>query len=124
MFLGGFSGIASASASNSEISYLYYTSFIFFVSYLIEFIQASRAAEEEIPNLGAVMFAPYFRIIPMHVTIIIGGFISMLGAIFEVKIDLAIIVLFVGIKTFVDLITHAVDFLTISTQLVKEKADN
>ena len=124
MFLGGFSGIASASSSNSEISYLYYTSFIFFVSYLIEFIQASRATEEGIPNLGAVMFAPYFRIIPMHLTIIFGGFLSMVGAVFSINIDSAIIILFVGIKTYIELITSAVDFFSLTKQVATEKADS
>jgi len=124
MFLGGFSVMNKASTSTTVYNYLWFTSLVFFISYLIEYIQSLRNPSEEIPNLGAIMFAPYFRIIPMHMTIIIGGFISMLGAIFEVKIDLAIIVLFVGIKTFVDLLTHAVDYLTLSTQLAKEKVDS
>ena len=124
MFLGGFSGIASASSSNSEISYLYYTSVIFFISYLIEFIQSSRESKEEIPNLGAVMFAPYFRIIPMHLTIILGGFLGMLGAFFSVSIDLAVIVLFVGIKTYIELVTSAVDVFTISKQMAKENINS
>jgi len=124
MFLGGFSGITRTSSSGSQANYLLFTSLIFFISYLIEYIQSARTQTEEIPNLGAVMFAPYFRIIPMHMTIIFGGFISMLGAIFEVKIDLAIIVLFVGIKTYIELVTNAVDFFSYSTQIAKEKVEN
>jgi len=123
MFLGGFSGITRTSSSGSQADYLLFTSLIFFISYLIEYIQSSRTPPEEIPNLGAVMFAPYFRIIPMHMTIIFGGFISMLGAIFAVEINLAIIILFVGIKTYVDLLTHAVDFYSFSKQLAREQVE-
>jgi hypothetical protein len=124
MFLGGFSGITRTNTSTSQSDYLIFTSLIFFISYLIEYIQSYRNKPEEIPNLGAVMFAPYFRIIPMHMTIIFGGFLSMIGAIISMNIDLAIIVLFVGIKTYVELITSAVDFYTFSTQMAAEKIDS
>jgi len=124
MFLGGFSGITRTSSSGSQANYLLFTSLIFFISYLVEYIQSARTQTEEIPNLGAVMFAPYFRIIPMHMTIIFGGFLSMIGAIISMNIDLAIIVLFVGIKTYVELITSAVDFYSFSTQMAAEKVDS
>lgn len=121
MFLGGFSGIAKTSSTNSEFNYLFYTSLIFFISYLIEYMQSVRNRPEEIPNLGSVMFAPYFRIIPMHMTIIFGGFLSMIGAILSINIDTGIIILFVGIKTYVELITNAVDFYSFSTQMETEE---
>ena len=123
MFLGGLSGITRTSSSGAKPDYLLFTSLIFFISYLIEYIQSTRTPPEEIPNLGVIMFAPYFRIIPMHMTIILGGFLSMLGSFFSVDINYAIIVLFVGIKTFVDLVTHAVDFFSFSTQLTKEPVE-
>ena len=70
---------------------------------------ASRNIErQEIPNLGRMMLAPYVRIVPMHLTIILGAFIGVAGA-FSAGADLAILVLFTGIKTVVDLITHSVD---------------
>lgn len=37
---------------------------------------ASRDFREKRPNLGALMFYPYLRIIPMHMTIIVGGAIG------------------------------------------------
>lgn len=56
------------------------------------------------------MFAPYARIIPMHLTIIFGGFIGAAGSIFSTNTNLAIIVLFIGLKTVIDLFTHSRDF--------------
>jgi len=124
MFLGGFSGITGPSTSNSQGNYLLITSFIFFISYLIEYIQSTRTLQGEIPNLGVIMFAPYFRIIPMHFTIIFGGFVSVLGSFISMNLDLLIIVLFVGIKTFIEIITNAVDFYSLSAQTAKERIDN
>jgi hypothetical protein len=124
MFIGGFSEIGKTSTSGSMHNYLWFTSLVFFVSYLIEYIQSLRNPPEEIPNLGAVMFAPYLRIIPMHITIVLGGFIGIIGSFFNVDINYSIILLFVSIKTFVDLLTHSVDFNSLSTQLSKQEVDN
>jgi len=124
IILGGFSGITGSNTSNSQSNYLLITSFIFFISYLIEYIQSTRTQPEIIANLGVLMFAPYFRIIPMHFTIIFGGFVSVLGSLISMKLDLFIIVLFVGIKTFIETITNAVDFFSFSTQMAKEIENN
>ncbi|MCK7526195.1 MAG: DUF6498-containing protein [Ignavibacteriales bacterium] len=83
---------------------------MFFISYLIEFINSRKEQPDELPNLGAIMFAPYARIIPMHLTIILGGFIGAAGSFFSTNTNLSIIVLFIGIKTVVDLFTHSIDF--------------
>jgi hypothetical protein len=123
MFLEGFSEIGRTNTSGSIHNYLLFTSIVFFASYLIEYIQSLRNPTDEIPNLGAIMFAPYIRIIPMHMTIILGGFLGMIGSLLNIDINYSIIVLFVGIKTFVDLITHAVDFNSMSTPLAEEQAE-
>ena len=49
------------------------------------------------PNLGTLMFYPYMRIIPMHLTIIFGG-MSGLG-----------MAIFMGLKTLADLGMHMVE---------------
>ncbi len=90
----------------------------FFISYLIEFINSKNEDSDELPNIGKIMFAPYARIIPMHLTIILGGFIGAAGASFSANTNLAIIILFTGIKTVVDLITHSVDFATMKKQSI------
>lgn len=58
------------------------------------------------------MFMPYLRIIPMHLTIILGGFIAEAGSFSGLNASVAVILLLMGLKTFVDLITHSVNPLT------------
>lgn len=50
------------------------------------------------PNIGTLMFFPYARVIPMHITIIIGSVVGQ-GA----------IVLFLLLKSLADVIMHAVE---------------
>lgn len=58
----------------------------------------SRDFKEQKPNLGTIMFYPYLRIIPMHLTIIFGGMIESLG-----------LMIFMVLKTFADAGTHMVE---------------
>lgn len=50
------------------------------------------------PNLGTLMFYPYLRIIPMHLTIVFGGMLSAIG-----------LPIFMGLKTLADLGMHMVE---------------
>jgi len=110
MFLMGFSDFTQSSPQSSGTSYFIYSAGMFFISYLIEFINSNKEQSEELPNIGYIMFAPYARIIPMHLTIIFGGFIGAAGSFFSTNTNLAVITLFVGIKTVVDLLTHSINF--------------
>lgn len=110
IFLGVFSGAANPESSSIGNNYLFLSAFIFLISYAIEFYNSKKEESTEVPNLGALMFAPYARIIPMHLTIILGGFIGAAGDFLSTDTNLAIIILFTSIKTVVDLITHSVDF--------------
>jgi hypothetical protein len=53
------------------------------------------------PNIGTIMFFPYARILPMHLTIIFGG--AMAGA------STFSLVLFLLLKTLADVIMHVVE---------------
>jgi hypothetical protein len=55
-------------------------------------------AETRSRNIGRVMFAPYARIVPMHLAIIFGGFVN-----FHPGLTLG---LFQGLKTIADVVTH------------------
>jgi len=115
-FLGAFSDFSHSNGSSSGTKYFLLSAGMFFISYLIEFINSRKEQTEELPNIGLIMFAPYARIIPMHLTIIFGGFIGAAGSIFSTNTNLAIIVLFIGLKTVVDLITHSIDFKWLKKQ--------
>ena len=118
IFLGTFSSFGFSNGSKIEFNYFLLLTGAFFISYLIEFINSKNEDAEELPNIGKIMFAPYARIIPMHLTIIFGGFIGAAGTAFSADTNLAVIILFTGIKTVVDLITHSVDFTTLKKQSV------
>jgi len=55
--------------------------------------------KDQKPNLGTIMFYPYLRIIPMHLTIIFGSMLNTGGAVF----------LFMLLKTFADAGMHIVE---------------
>jgi len=57
-----------------------------------------RDFKDRKPNLGSIMFYPYLRIIPMHVTIIVGSGAEALA-----------LPLFIGLKTFSDVVMHFVE---------------
>jgi hypothetical protein len=64
------------------------------------FYQNVKADLANRPNLGVMMFLPYARILPMHLTIILGG---MVGA------SLGSMLLFSGLKTLADYLMHIVE---------------
>jgi hypothetical protein len=53
------------------------------------------------PNIGTIMFFPYARILPMHLTIILGSFFA--------KKSVGTLLLFLGLKTLTDLIMHLIE---------------
>jgi hypothetical protein len=115
-FLGTFNVITRVSNGSLETNYFLISMAVFFISYLIEFINSKKEQRDELPNIGKIMFAPYIRIIPMHFTIIFGGFIAAAGSFFSTDTNLFVLVLFLGLKSFVDLISHAVDFNKLEKQ--------
>jgi hypothetical protein len=55
-----------------------------------------------VPNIGTVMFFPYARILPMHLTLILGGFFGAVSSVLP-------LVVFLVLKTLADLIMHLVE---------------
>ena len=53
------------------------------------------------PNIGTIMFLPYARIIPMHLTIILGSYCA--------ENSTGTLVLFLALKTLADVIMHMVE---------------
>lgn len=71
---------------------------IFFLNHLYSFIHNKINDEKLTPNIGKLMFAPYIRIVPMHLVIIVG---AILG-------NQAKLIFFLSLKTLADLITHII----------------
>jgi len=72
-FLGGFAALSGRGFGGAGGKPVFYSAAIFFLRYLVDFLWSKRAAPAETPNLGRLMLVPYARIIPMHLTIILGA---------------------------------------------------
>ncbi len=73
------------------------TALMFFVNHLFSYLY-NRERDVVKINIGSVMFYPYLRIIPMHLTIILG---TLYGA--------KILTLFLVLKMFADVVMHKVE---------------
>ena len=84
--------LASVVAKTPEnfLSFLIGSS-VFFLNHLYSFIHNRITDEKLKPNIGTLMFAPYIRIVPMHLVIIIG---ALLG-------NQAKLIFFLSLKTLV-----------------------
>lgn len=79
-----------------ELKYIFLTALLFFVNHLFSY-NYNRPKDTKKQNIGSLMFYPYARIIPMHLTIIFGS--VFVGA----------LPLFLVLKTFADGIMHVVE---------------
>lgn len=112
IFLATFPTIMNEPKSEGSF-YLLFSSIVFLVNYGYDFYKEQNTETYEVPNLGTIMFMPYLRIIPMHLTIILGGFIVAAGSFARLDTSLFVILLLMGLKTFVDLITHSIGTSTV-----------
>ena len=74
---------------------------VFFINHRFSYIQHRENDALRRPNIGTIMFFPYARIIPMHITIIIGGAMG--------HASLGAMLLFLTLKTLADVIMHKVE---------------
>lgn len=74
---------------------------IFFANHLFSYLHNRKRDMNRKPNIGTIMFFPYARIIPMHLTIIFGSHCA--------ENSRGTLVLFLGLKTLADLIMHIVE---------------
>lgn len=79
---------------------------VFLLHYLIQFFSFSlKRNKTNIPNIGKVFTQPFYRIIPMHLIIILSVWIFLLGGNSSGKIlSIIILLIFTTIKTAVDII--------------------
>lgn len=78
-----------------DFMYLFIGGLIFFLNHTFSYFHNRIIDSEKIQNIGALMFAPYARIIPMHLIIVFGAILNQ-----------SALIIFLVLKTFVDLIMH------------------
>lgn len=106
MFLFSFFSMGGISDGGIDSYFILLTSLIFLVNYLGEYLFSFKREQKTVYSLPKLLFAPYKRIIPMHLTIILAGF-AMFGGVLGINDpNITILLIFIGLKTFVDLITH------------------
>lgn len=89
--------LSEVAASNMTLMMVCIGAFVF--SHLFSMLHNKQADfKHKKPNLGTLMFYPYMRIIPMHLTIIFGSMLPMVG-----------MLLFMILKTFADAGMHIVE---------------
>lgn len=93
-----FSGIFANSLENFiDVKYILILALVFFLNHLFSYFY-NRPRDIKLKNIGSLMFYPYLRIIPMHITIILGTYFSE-GA----------LVFFLVLKTFADCMMHIIE---------------
>jgi hypothetical protein len=107
MFLSAFISIGGISNGGIDVTFILLTSLIFFVNYLGEFIFSLKREQAAAQSLPILMMAPYKRIIPMHLTIILAGFVLVGSEFGATNPNIIILLIFIGLKTFIDLITNS-----------------
>lgn len=80
-----------------NFTYLFIGGLIFFLNHLFSFYHNRIMDQQKTQNIGLLMFAPYVRIIPMHLIIIFGAFLGQ-----------STLIIFLLLKTSVDLLMHAI----------------
>ncbi|HRZ11275.1 MAG TPA: DUF6498-containing protein [Kiritimatiellia bacterium] len=72
----------------------------FLVNHAFSFFYNLQSDRRNVRNIGTLMFFPYARILPMHLTIIFGSLLPW---------NRGVLLLFLSLKTAADLIMHAVE---------------
>lgn len=74
---------------------------VFYLNHNYSYVHNGELDQSRKPNIGAIMFFPYLRVIPMHLTIVVGGTIAPAST--------WALLLFLGLKTFADVAMHKVE---------------
>jgi hypothetical protein len=87
-------------------------SLAFFIHYIIQFFSFSiKNNSSNIPSLAKLVIRPFYRIIPMHLTIIVAVWIFLIGSSSAGNsISIIILLIFTTIKTLVDIIIQFLAF--------------
>lgn len=78
-----------------DFTYIFLGGLVFFLNHTYSYFHNIVQDEKQTQNIGKLMFAPYARIIPMHLIIIFGAILGQSS-----------LVIFLLLKTLVDLLMH------------------
>lgn len=104
-----------------DMSWVWLSIALFFGHHFFSFMKHSRR-EIEGKDIMSLMIFPYFRIVPMHLTIIFGGFVMMLFK-GNFMVDRCVLAFFLLLKTDVDLKMHQVEHSGEKPSESQQKAD-
>lgn len=79
---------------------------VFFLNHLYSFIVHWKTHIREGGSEGDDFFAPYYRIIPMHLTIIFGSMVIFALQDLGIESTMPVLVLFLALKTYSDIAAH------------------
>jgi hypothetical protein len=85
----------------AEINYIALAGIIFAINHLFSYFYNRERDSEKIQSLGKLMFSPYVRIFPIHVTIIFVGFILNFA-----HFNTIVLIFFLGLKAIIDVFAH------------------
>ena len=74
---------------------------VFYLNHNYSYAHNREHDQSRKPNIGVIMFFPYLRIIPMHLTIVIGGTIAPASN--------GVLLMFLGLKTLADVAMHKIE---------------
>ncbi|HEY4495249.1 MAG TPA: DUF6498-containing protein [Candidatus Paceibacterota bacterium] len=94
---GSADGLLNGKTDAIDVRLLVLTVILFFANHLFSFIY-NRPRDTKKQNIGSLMFHPYIRIIPMHITIVAGSIFAS-----------AMLPFFLILKTFSDVLMHIVE---------------
>ena len=93
--------VSPSKPTGSEIRWILVFILIFFVNHGLSFRTHVKADLEKRRNIGTLMFFPYARVLPMHITLVVGT--TMWDD------STHSLLLFLGLKTIADLIMHGIE---------------
>lgn len=88
---------------NPENYTIFIALIVFFANHLFSFLYNRKKNSEKKQNIGKIMFFPYIRIVPMHLTIIFGSMFIAIG------FPLISIIIFLLLKTAADVVMHSIE---------------
>ena len=104
-----FEGILPSLSEGIKIFQIMSLAIVFFIYQCFSFFYNRKWVETAKPNIGIMLFFPYARIIPMHLTILIFGFITAESPTEKSPLMPLLLVFFMIMKTLADVIMHVVE---------------